>query len=214
MRKNSFACSDRFPIYGESGMNPIQGERKMKQITEAVALKILKSIGSSCVSFQMETEQSSLNKGRGASAMVEVLGVDPDEIVKHTSLVALVGTNVNYQTLVENRLVKESALNEVEAPSFTAENRKWGERVDGVEVQHKGESYITLHCVMNNVPQVKHTYKGKEIDLKDNKFNPYRKPEKVEGARQGLDKPIIYRDYALSSVKAFTTGGETYFITR
>jgi len=53
--------------------------------------------GATFVSVRAETPQSTLNKGSGESAMVETIGVNPDEIVKHADVVFLIsGGTVTY----------------------------------------------------------------------------------------------------------------------
>jgi len=176
----------------------------MKQVTQAQALEILKSKKSSFVSFLMETDPK-LNKGGRAGVPKREL-----EVLKQTELVALVGTAVDYESLVQNRLIKESDAKGIEAPDFTAEERKWGSRVDGVEVQHKGGIYITLHCVANNHPKVKYLEVGSRREVSKDEIATWM-PAK-SNPDQGLDKPIIYRDYGLDSIKSFKLGGETYEI--
>ncbi len=191
----------------------------MKQLNETEALELLKARPSTFVSFQMETKQTCFNKGRDTKAnpkasMLSALNIDPDKIVKHTTLIGLVGTKVSYQSLVENRLAKESDMKGIDTPDFESKGRKWGERIDGVEVVHKDEKYITIYFVANNVPRVNYTYEGKDIDISDAKFDPFRKPETEEGVLQGLDNPIVPRDYKLSSVSAMTVSGETFILRR
>jgi len=191
----------------------------MKQVNESEALALLKAKPSTFVSFQMETAQDCFNLGRDTKAnpkgsMISSLNIDPEKIIKHTTLTGLVGTKVSYQSLVENRLAKESDLKGIDTPDFESKGRKWGERIDGVEVVHNELKYITIYFVANNIPKVTYTYEGVDLDIKDAKFDPYRKPEKAEGALQGLDKPIVPRDYKLSSVNAMTLSGETYILRR
>src|SRR5210317_631852 len=86
--------------------------------------------GASFVSLRSETKQTTLNKGRGANAMVEAIGVNPDSIVKHTDLVSLIsGGKVGYQDFVNNRLLKEAVAKGKDKAQLTFEagERKWGE---------------------------------------------------------------------------------------
>lgn len=186
----------------------------MKAITKSQAIELL-SVPSSFVSFVMETIECPLNKGGKANTLLSQGGIDADKVRKHTTLVALCGTKVDYEKLVQNRLIRESDKKNVEAPDFTAESRKWGVRKNGLVVEHNGEIYITLHCVANSKPEVYYTYEGKEFNPKDPKFSPWFKPTKEEGSRQvdaGIEKVVVYRDYKLSSVRSFKIGGEIYVI--
>lgn len=186
----------------------------MATINRATALQVLKSRNSSFVSFRTITEQTTFNKGRGEKSMLAVTGIDPTKIVKITSLTALCGKAVDYETLVQNRELK--SVEGLKKPTFEAEARKWGTRIDGVEVQHNGKQYVTLHCVANNKPKVEHLYEGKPFDINDSKFDQWRK-EKEEGARQmasGVSEHnvVVYRDYSLDSIQAFTVDKEVYQI--
>jgi len=195
----------------------------MPTITKTKALEILRSTKSSLVSFETQTDANLFNKGGrgGLAPMIDEVGVDPTRITKHTNFVGLVGMAINYETLVENRLAKESDLKGVETPDFTAKERKWGNRVDGVLVEHtdkKGneKQYITIHCVANNVPQVRYSYKGTEFDAKDSKYDDWRKKKSAPKTQleAGIENPIVYRDYDLDSIVSIKFGGETYNISQ
>jgi hypothetical protein len=192
----------------------------MKQITESQALEILKSRSSSFASVTYRTPQDKLNKGRDTKAnpkgsLATALSMDFDAIYKTTTANVLVGTKISYQTLVENRLGKESDLKGVETPDFESAGRTWGNRIDGVEVEHKGERYATFYFVSANIPQVSYDYNGLPIDLDDAKFDEWRKPVKEEGGRQieaGVDKVIVPRDVNIGNILKISVGGETYEI--
>lgn len=195
----------------------------MPTITKTKALEILRSKPSSLVSFETQTDASLFNKGGrgGLDPMIDAVGIDPTRITKHTTFVGLVGTKIDYGTLVENRLAKEADLKGTETPDFSAKPRKWGTRVDGVLVEHtdkKGneKQYITIHCVANNVPSVRYSYKGVEFDHKDTKFDPWRKKKSAPKTQieAGIENPVVYRDYDLDSIVSITVGGETYNISQ
>ena len=195
----------------------------MPTITKAKALEILRSKPSSLVSLESETDANLFNKGGrgGLEPMIDKVNVDPTRIIKHTTFVGLIGTKVNYETLVENRLAKEADLKGTEVPDFSAKPRKWGTRIDGVLVEHtdkKGneKQYITVHCIANNVPNVRYSYKGVEFDHKDAKFDPWRKKKSAPKTQleAGIENPIVYRDYDLESIVSMTIGGETYNISQ
>ncbi len=195
----------------------------MSTITRKKALEILRSKPSSLVSFETETSANLFNKGGrgGLEPMIDAVNVDSTRITKHTTFVGLVGTKIDYGTLVENRLAKEADLKGAEAPDFTAKPRKWGTRVDGVLVEHtdkKGneKQYITIHCVANNVPKVRYSYKGAEFDHKDSKYDPWRKKKSQPKTQleAGIENPIEYRDYDLESIVSIKVGGVTYNISQ
>ena len=170
-------------------------------------LNTLKGYTSSFVSINSSTEPK-LAVGKCKAEF----GVHPKElnIVKHTTMVGLVGTKVDYSTLVENRLLKEADLKGTDSKGWEKEERRWGERVDGVHVTHKGTDYITVHCVSANKPLVRYELDGKEVDeetLKKIKNSlQTSSSKKQEGA--GIEKQVVYRDYKLSSINSIKVGGE------
>ena len=190
----------------------------MRQVSVAQAIELFESRPSTFVSLNYSTSQDKLNKGRGkGKTMEDVLGINPDNIVKTTIATTLIGTKVSYQTLVENRLGKESDLKGVETPEFESAGRTWGVRKNGVIVEHKGEIYVTAYFVSANIPKVSYTLDGKEIDLTDAKFDQFRKAEKAEGGRQveaGVENVIVPRDINIGNINSFTIGGETYQIVK
>ena len=148
----------------------------METLNHAELAIKLSTVKSSFVGLKTETAQSSLNKGRGKSAMVESIGVNPDNIKKLTALVGLCGTGVTYQDMVNNRLAKENANSQISV-TFEASDLPWGEWVKGAEkclLKHNGKFYLRVYCVANNSPKVSHIYEGNEIDIKEAKFNPWR----------------------------------------
>ena len=170
-------------------------------------LNTLKARTSSFVSINSTTEPKLLV----GKCKVE-FGVHPKElnIVKHTEMVGLVGTKVDYSTLVENRLLKEADLKGTDSQGWETEERRWGERVDGVHVTHKGADYITVHCVSANKPLVRYELDGKEVDadtLKKIK-NCLSDSSSKKQSEAGIEKQVVYRDYKLSSINSIKVGGE------
>lgn len=192
----------------------------MPNITIADAVTLFSNLKSAFVSLETETEQKEINKTNGQRAAdtkvlcEDATGINPADIVKRTKFVGLVGTSIQYEDLVNNRLFKEAVANGKKKPqlTFSADERKWGKRVNGAIVEHNGEYYLTVLCVANNVPTVEHLLKGSPIDLKDAKFDAFRAAPKKAPENQGTDNPVIYRDYKLTSVKQFTVNSQTYNI--
>ena len=194
----------------------------MPTITKEKALEILRSKPSSLVSFETQTDANLFNKGGrgGLEPMIDAVNVDPSRIVKHTEFTGLIGTKIDYGTLVENRLAKEADLKGTEVPDFNAKPRKWGTRVDGVLVEHEKngvtKQYVTIHCVANNVPKVRYSYKGAEFDHKDSKFDSWRKKKSAPKTQveAGIENPVVYRDYDLDSIVSLRVGQVTYNISQ
>ena len=170
-------------------------------------LNALKSRQSSFVSINSTTEPKLL-----VGKCKAEFGKHPNELnlIKHTTMVGLVGTKVDYTTLVENRLLKEADLKGTESSSWEKEERRWGERVDGVHVTHKGADYITVHCVSANKPIVRYELDGKEVDAETLKKikNSLQTSSSKKQEEAGIEKQVVYRDYKLSSINSIKVGGE------
>ena len=193
----------------------------MKQLTHSeLQAKILTELkGVSFVSLRTETK-ASMNKGRGATSMIETINVDPEKIIKHTDIVGLIASgSVSYQDFVNNRLLKEAKGKGKEKAQLTFESgeRKWGKHIEDSPalVDHtdkKGvyNKYLVLFCVANTKPKVNHTYTGDPINLTESRFDAFRPAPRKDGGNQGTDKPIIVRDYMMKNVKEITIFGDTY----
>lgn len=124
--------------------------------------------------------------------------------------------NTDHQAAVERRQIKEGA---VEAAYQLAE-RCWGKR-HGALVEHKGEWYIAAQ--INTQYQIRPVYMvprprpdgrviltpcAKEI-IAD--LLPADRTAQV-AEHQGVTRPVIRRDYALTSIVAMAIGGHRYRI--
>jgi len=171
--------------------------------------------GSTIISMRAETK-AKINKGTGASAMVETIGINPDHIIKYTDRVGLINNSnvVTFEDFVNNRLVKEAKAKGKKTPQlkFTAGPRTWGTRSKEcpVLVEHDGKIYMTIFCVTNNKPKVTHKYEGEVIDLQEARFDAYRSAEKKSKNNQGTEKAVDVRDYTMSNVKQVTIFKKTY----
>jgi hypothetical protein len=174
--------------------------------------------GATFISLKTVTEQKALNTGGKKLPLMEgEIGINPDKIMKKTSIVGLLsGGVVTYQDLVNNRLAKEAKEAGHNKPQlvFESHDRKWGKYLPDTHavLEYKGMFYLAVYCMTNNKPEVTYTYKGKVIDINDSKFDTWRKPDRDEGSNQGTEKPVVVRDYKFSSIKEITIMGETYKI--
>ena len=180
---------------------------------------ILNNLRGVCfVSAKTETKQNKLNKGKGETSMLNLIGIDPDNILKHTELVfAISGGSVSYQDFVQNRLIKEAKAEGETAVKFDAAAHKWGKLLHSdcnaiLTHREKGGRYLVAYCVANNVPRVSYSYQGQPIDIEEGRFDAWRKAEREEGARQGTENPIVIRDYSFNSLREITVFGETYSV--
>lgn len=192
----------------------------MPNISIADAVTLFSNTKSSFVSLETVSEQKEINKTNGERAadkkvlFEDAFGIKHESIEKRTKFVGLVGTAIQYEDLVNNRLLKEAVADGKKKAqlTFSADERKWGKRVNGAIVEHNGEYYLTVLCVANNVPTVTYEVAGKPFDPKDSKYDAFRAAPKKAPTNQALDNPVIYRDYKMTSVKKFSLGGQTYEI--
>ena len=115
-----------------------------------------------------------------------------------------------YENAVNNqRGREETPIDPVtgEVMEFVAEPRKWGVRRAGSPfVDHKGVEYLevkverSLHC----------EYRLDDGTPVDAAIVAAWLPEKREGARQMVDKPVILRDYKLENLREVTINGQTH----
>lgn len=116
----------------------------------------------------------------------------------------------SYENAVNNqRGREETPIDPItgEVVSFVAEPRKWGVRRAGTPfVDHKGSTYLevkverSLHC----------EYRLDDGTPVDAAIVAAWLPEKKEGARQMVEKPVILRDYTLANLREVTINGQTY----
>lgn len=184
----------------------------MQTITHTELAIRMASIKSSFIGIKALTKQNKLNKGRGANSMASKLGINPDEIQKEFQGVVYCGSD--YETLVNNRLKKENAGSQITV-TFEAGEMSGVEWIKGAEgkVLRNGKGELQLRTypdLSNNKPKVSYVHNGKEIDLKDPKFDEYRKPVYEQGANQGLENTIKPRNYGFNSLVEITLDGETF----
>ena len=108
-------------------------------------------------------------------------------VKKHCKMNVMVG--FDYQNCVNNQHGREQA-----EMDFVAAPRPWGKRVDLKTVEHKGQTYISANCLKTY--DVHYTVNGRDIET--HLVEPYL-PKKSE-TRQGVDKPVVYRDFKVESI--------------
>ncbi len=115
-------------------------------------------------------------------------------------------TSVNYESAVQRQEMREGKL-----PLFAARERSWGTRISGALVEQDGQYYLVIHPRAYGKP----TYFARIGDMLKqvtrDKIAPFVPPHKPNES-QGVDKPVEYRNYALSSVVALSLDGEQYRI--
>jgi len=113
--------------------------------------------------------------------------------------------NFNYANAVNNQRGREG-----EAKDFTPDARKWGTRLPGLPfVSHKGKSYLECR-VMRSLSHAYITADGRA--LTDADVAPFLPTRNSNAEKQGVEKEIIIRDYAVDNMEAIAIDGERFVI--
>ena len=120
----------------------------------------------------------------------------------HTRMVASI--NKIYENAVNNEKERETLTRD-----FMQKERNWGKRVSTEFVVHKGQIYVTLFPQKSEseyfVNGQKTDFATWESYLQPSKTSAYQKAKAQEN--QGVEKPVIYRDFALNSIKSISIRG-------
>jgi hypothetical protein len=102
-----------------------------------------------------------------------------------------------YESAVNRQRVREGLQ-----PDFKAYPRKWGQRIKGTPlVEHNGNFYLEMKVQQSNC-----TYYVGGTVIPSTEITPYLRP--LSKSRQGVQKEIILRDYALDNIKGITYAGK------
>lgn len=119
-------------------------------------------------------------------------------------------TGANYEASVNRQQDRE--MGEL-APGFEAKERKWGDRVSPALVEKDGKWYLAiqprstakpLYFTQKTGEPFKHTAKETIAHLLP--------AQRDNGAAQGVEQAVIYRNYSLENIAAVTIDGESYRI--
>ena len=102
--------------------------------------------------FQTSTQPKFKAPKTNDPVFFERTGCHFDDVRKHSVFVGMIGTNLDYVSLVNNRIKKEMKNDgctdkeiELTIKGLEEGRRVWGTRVDGVEVEHNGRQYVTIY---------------------------------------------------------------------
>jgi hypothetical protein len=119
--------------------------------SEMIDINVLKS-ANTFASFKTSTEPSFKAPKRNAEAFKQEVGCPMEHVRKCSKFVALVGTNLDYSRMIENRITKEMTSDEwskedigLVIKGLEKGQLAWGEMIDGVEIAHKGEQYVRCY---------------------------------------------------------------------
>lgn len=120
--------------------------------------------------------------------------------------------NWNYQNAVNNQREREDL-----SPDFEPEPRKWGVRVKGLPfVVHtrKGEEVPRTYLEVKVQRVLETIYLVDNQPVEKAVLEPWLPAPREEGARQGVENPVILRDYALDNLEAITVSGQALVLRK
>lgn len=148
---------------------------------------------STIISFLAETEPQLKKEGNSLYRKVKKL----------SRVNGIIG-GWNYTKAVNNQRAKED-----KPVNFQAFPRKWGNRIlKSALVEHKGIYYLEVKVQSSNIVKFFNKETGEEIASEH--IVPYYR--ELSKSRQEVDKEIVLRDYALTSIKEIYWAGQTYRI--
>ena len=113
--------------------------------------------------------------------------------------------NFLYEVSVNRQRIREDSQ-----PDFSAFPRVWGVRMTGTPlVEYKGQLYLELK--VQRKLEERYFSAGQPIGL--DAIEPYLR-KKNEGERQGVNAPVVLRDYRLDHILAMRLGGEEYQVVK
>lgn len=121
----------------------------------------------------------------------------------------------NYQAAVERQQGREG-----QTPVFTLKPRAWGERISRCLVKHTkaGETepqyYLSLMVRRTlGTPLYFARQGGFMQTVAKERILQFLPARKNDGANQGVEKPVVFRDMNLGNMRAVKVGGRTYQVT-
>lgn len=141
----------------------------------------------------------------------------PDGVQKWTKVSAFTGTR--YETAVNRQITREG---NGDAPAFEAKERQWGKRISEALVsrldEKTGEVRFYLPAQIQRCSKPIYLVPTGENNrlraIPKATLAPWLPRDKTPetAAAQGVERAVIYRDYALSSLVSMNIGGQKYRI--
>lgn len=115
-------------------------------------------------------------------------------------------TGADYEASVNRQLAREGK----DQLSFSANERKWGERIGPALVQNGEKLYLVIQPRSTGKP----VYMGHRPGLPlcvvpKEKIADFLPPAR-KAQNQGTEKEVVYRNYSLDSITAISIGGKRY----
>lgn len=94
---------------------------------------------------------------------------------------------------------------------FVAAARQWGKRIKGSPfVEHKGSFYLEVKVQSARSPEYFNAADG--IPITADSLDPWLPKRKTEAGRQGVEKPVIVRDYRLDGIAQIKLKSKTLVV--
>jgi hypothetical protein len=115
-------------------------------------------------------------------------------------------TGIDYEKSVNRQLGRED-----KDQSFVASPRAWGERIAPCLVTNKGKLYLVLKVqhAARPIYFARSSFGDSWLSIDRSKIESLL-PNRTHSANQGTDKEIVYRNYALSTLRSVSMLGCIY----
>ncbi len=124
-------------------------------------------------------------------------------VVKLSRVNGMVGWH--YAASVNAQRVREGG-----SADFDAVPRKWGERVASTPfVVHNGRVYLELK-VERSLGHEYQTVAGQPVPV--DALAPFLPAQRPDNGRQGVEREVVLRDYAIDSIAAVTLNGQRHVV--
>jgi hypothetical protein len=158
----------------------------MKMTVKELVEKVMSLRGTTIISFEAVTDARLKKTGNTI----------PLPCFKRSKVNGMIG--YNYENSVNNQREREGSERD-----FEAEPRSWGVRIHPCVVEHKGNYYLTVKVERSLETPRFVDAEGCERSLVEVK--PFL-PSKGE-SRQGVDREVIHREYAVENLVNLRMGG-------
>ena len=145
--------------------------------SEKIALATAALHGRHNVQVVTEKHESPFNKGRGENKLNDKLGIVAENITKTSKWDCFAGSDYRWSDLWEMQPETSGA--------YVPHENKQGEFVKGSEGIIVGSPdgskfYLRLYALKGSKHETSYTLDGEPLDIRDSKFDPWRKPAREE----------------------------------
>lgn len=115
-------------------------------------------------------------------------------------------TGADYEASVNRQQAREGSV-----PAFEARERSWGERIAPALVENKGKLFLPIQPRSTKKP----IYFGRNkmgvlMQIRKDVIASFLPAERSSAEAQGVEKEVVYRNYALENIVQISIGGEKF----